>query len=315
MGEKLYDELGKEFVKNGKVLLGHNRKKTIGKLSDETAHPFVIDNRYVFMHNGTLRNHEKLHKTEVDSEALGMHLTRCEGDPGAIEKALADVDGAYACMWIDQEQSKVFLLRNHERPLFVAKTNIGLIIGSEYGFIAAAALRNRVEFKDCKAIETDTLYTIDVSGYDCPMKEDKLTVKKSTPLLTFTKGGHTKATGTAGAGTDENEVSKNSFKRIRKAWIGKQIGFFLDDYLPRVANDPTPTEFIVWGEVEAIEFQHKFQGILKNTTEDEVLWTFDSVPVYGQIEDVVYDPKGKSVIFQMSNLSAVPASNVKEMVH
>ena len=74
------------FVTRGKAILGHNRKATIGKTNDDNAHPFVIEDRYVFMHNGTLHSHKHLADVEIDSHALGIHLTKCEGDPKKIEE-------------------------------------------------------------------------------------------------------------------------------------------------------------------------------------------------------------------------------------
>jgi len=54
-----------QFISNGKALIGHNRKKTIGTIKDETAHPFLIDNRFLFMHNATLYSHKHLADSEV----------------------------------------------------------------------------------------------------------------------------------------------------------------------------------------------------------------------------------------------------------
>ena len=67
-------DISKKMWNNAKAMIGHNRKKTIGKIEDATAHPFVVDDEFAMVHNGTLFGHAQLAKTEVDSEALAIVL-------------------------------------------------------------------------------------------------------------------------------------------------------------------------------------------------------------------------------------------------
>lgn len=312
IASKEYGKWLTEGLKDGKVFIGHNRKSTVGKTTDETAHPFMLEkNRFAFIHNGTLRNHEKIHKTEVDSEALGMLLTACEGDVEKLETALSDVEGAYACMWIDQHKKKLYMLRNFERPLYIAETSIGYIIGSEYGFIAAACVRNKVEFKGAKLIDTDTLITIDLSDYQIAKTEEKLTITKkavATPGPQNTGEGTT-ATNSANTSTfHKGEVSKNQFKKIRKQFIGKSQTFWLDDYNSRVIGGAASLDWLVWGTSELFEFDHICEGLLNNIDEESLLETFDLRPITGTIEDVLYEPDTKQVTFKFKNLSSTVKS-------
>jgi len=117
MYDKQYHEERKGWTKNLKAILGHNRKATMGGRKDEQSHPFLSNDRFVFFHNGTLHSHKHLADTEVDSEALGMHLTVCEGDVDKLATALQKVHGAYACVWYDADKNTIYFLRNEQRTL------------------------------------------------------------------------------------------------------------------------------------------------------------------------------------------------------
>lgn len=290
------------FVTRGKAFLGHNRKSTVGKTNDENAHPFVIDDRYVFMHNGTLHSHKHLADVEIDSHALGIHLTKCEGDPRKIEQALSNVYGAYACVWLDQKLEKVYMLKNKERPLFLAETPQGYMYASEPMFMYAVALRNKTKIDNCKEIENDVLYCFDLTPSGLLKKtEEQLTVKKSTPLavINSTGQGHTKAYSTAfGKG---GELTKNEFKRFQKKYTGTKIGFWMDDYVERSYPDDTG-EWLIWGQAFTLELKHAIQGYLSSITKQDIVSFYDGSLLYGTISDMSYDPKNKSVTIHVDNI-------------
>lgn len=324
---KEYKKLCTDFVRNGKAIIGHNRKATIGKIDDDTAHPFVIDDvdgkaRFAFIHNGTLRNHEKLteEKTDVDSEALGMVLTRALGDPQALEKELDNVQGAYACMWIDQETEKLYAVRNKERPLYLAKTVYGIIFSSEPGFVVAACSRANTKVDEIKLIDEHTLYSVDLTTANLTMTEDKLTVKKSVPLsytTVVTKGGGANSTRKF-----QGEVSKNLFKKIRANYIGTTMGFWMDDYRAPASdsscaiNKPVD-EWVIWGsDPDKIKFEHKCVGKISGMDESSLVWVCDSIPLYGKVEDVLYDQQTKSITFMLGECTmATPSQSSNHDVH
>lgn len=300
------------FVARGKAILGHNRKSTVGKTNDENAHPFVIDDRYVFMHNGTLHTHKHLADVEIDSHALGIHLTKCEGDPKKIEEALSNVYGAYACVWLDQKLEKVYLLKNKERPLFVAETTAGLIYASEPMFIYATALRNKLKVDKCTEIDNDTLYTIDVSKYGHDVKEDKLTVKKSTPPtqkqhggsgVTDTKGSFLTSGVNVGKG---GKLSKNEFKRFQKQAIGKRIWFWMDDYVER--NYPNDDgNWLIWGQSLSLQDTHNISAYLSGVSRNNLIDFYDGALLEATIDDVKY-ADNKSIDIYVTNV--VPCKKV-----
>ncbi len=104
-------------VNNGRVMIGHNRKATMGVVNSANAHPFHEDN-IVLVHNGTLRGgHKQLADTEVDSHAV-CHAFAEKG----AEEVLKTLDAAFAFIWWDIEANKLYAVRNDERPLNLVQT-------------------------------------------------------------------------------------------------------------------------------------------------------------------------------------------------
>ncbi len=292
------------FVSRGKALLGHNRKATVGKTNDTNAHPFIIDDRYVFMHNGTLHSHKHLADVEIDSHALGIHLTKCEGDPRKIEEALSTVYGAYACVWLDQKLEKIYMLKNKERPLYLAEALPGYIYASEPMFVYAAALRNKTKVESCKEIENDTLYTFDVSKYGCEMTKEVLTIKKAQPLASKTGGqGHKGGTTAANSmvyGKKGGELSKNEFKKFQKRVTGNKIWFWMDDYVERSYPDDDGN-WLIWGQSLSVKFSHSISGYVSGVPKTDLKYFWDGSLLEGTVESVTYDEKNKSASIHVSS--------------
>lgn len=329
MATKQYGGLMADFIKDGKALIGHNRKATVGKITDETSHPFLINEKneggyiedtpgYMFMHNGTLRNWDKLVegvKTEVDSEMLGHLLAGCNGDKDKIQEALGNVHGAYACIWFDQTQDNMYIVRNSERPLIMGITAFGVLVSSEIGIMAAAAQRNNCKIEKFVPVDAEVLYSISLEkNSKAEVTEEKLTIKKSMPLTSTSagRGARTKRT-TSGAKFvgigEEGDVSKNYFKRLRAEYIGSSMGFWLVDFEPRVIGDAACKDWLVFGENEDdYLFSHKFQGVVTGLTEEDLLLQSDT-PYFGVVEEVIYNKDDKSVTFIMKKVKPIATSN------
>ncbi len=221
--DKEYTAARNSFLSTGKALLGHNRKATVGGKKDDNAHPFVFDDRYVFFHNGTLNNHRKLADTEVDSEALGMHLTKCNGDVEAIATLLEQITGAYACVWYDAELHKVYFLRNHERPLNIIKFKDGrMAYASEAWMAIGPCSRNYMQVDEVVALQPRYLYSIDLKE-TVPKLLSEEVPKKAIPSVTHTStviGGITK---------HMVGIGKRQVKTVLNHVKTNYVGFFIDD--------------------------------------------------------------------------------------
>lgn len=307
-----WDEIRRDFVKQGKALIGHNRKKTVGENTEEAAHPFVIKDgddkeRYAFVHNGTLSNFYYLNNnlsdimeeigvdeytlptTKVDSELLGLLLTRCEGDAKKIETILGYVQGAYACMWVDQKEEVLYIVKNHERPLFIAELGFMSFICSETGFMASASNRHGVKLgENLKAIDNETLYSIDLSSHGLKKVEEKLTIKKSQPHGKVTHAATPKAggktTSATSTTTEKARITKKSFRGWKKNIIGKVITFYADDYM--AYREPLEDgDWVLFGECRPIPFRNNVNVILmgKNLSKEALENWYYETTLYGTV--------------------------------
>ena len=306
--DKDYVTESKQFIQTGKALLGHNRKATIGGRKDENAHPFVFDDRYVFFHNGTLNNHKQLADTEVDSEALGMHLTKCNGDVEAIAELLERVKGAYACVWYDADKHTLYLLRNSERPLSVLHFENGTMAYASEAWIAAGpAQRNYLKVKEITHLLPHTLYSVDLKQM-VPILQSETLPKKATPSITHTAtviGGITKQI--VGLGKRQVKATLNHIKT-------NYVGFFIDDAQCSIL-DPNPAEV----------YQHIFSGthddypgvIFKFTAED--LFPYEAEEMLGRYVSAIYDAhhfsKGNVLEVWVTKPVWKPSKPIQQAVH
>lgn len=108
-----------EVVESGmhSAFIGHCRHKTVGLVSVQNAHPFDFEDEGIIgVHNGTLTryNHLDGHSHQkVDSEVLYGHLAK-HGPENTFDK----IDGAWACVWWDNNAETVNFIRNKQRPLW-----------------------------------------------------------------------------------------------------------------------------------------------------------------------------------------------------
>ena len=103
-----------------KVIVGHCRHATAGKVSATNAHPFDFEN-VIGVHNGTLeytwRRGTNSSGFDVDSEWLYSRINEV-----GVEDALNDIDkaGAWALTFWNKERKTLNFIRNKKRPLVFA---------------------------------------------------------------------------------------------------------------------------------------------------------------------------------------------------
>ena len=313
----------------GKALIGHNRKKTIGAVSDETAHPFVVDGKFAMVHNGTLYNHKTLANTVVDSEALTIHLSsvlNADYSKEKLEEALGKVSGAYAIAAYNQDTHKVYLTRNKERPLAILETADGWFWASEGAMLYWILNRNGINWGNNKVenIKENCLVVIDLETNTLTM-EDYVPKKAIPPTPTKVVGGPTitvtvtkTPTNTViPVTTSPSRLSKNEFKRIKRRYMGGSILMYAQDYLeknfPRTLADGE-NEIILLGDCEVFQFDHSIQA------EFDI---YDSIPgvnaltdtyYAGKVLDMTYEASRGYVMITLGELRMIPPS-VKRFKH
>jgi len=149
------------FAGSSRILLGHNRYATQGKVNKLNAHPFDFDD-LCGVHNGTLSNKYDLddHRLfDVDSENL-YHCIQKNG----LENTMRIVQGAWALVWWDKVDNTINFLRNKERPLYYALTEDKVMTwASEEWMIEIALDRAGIKRHDVQEFEVGMLYSVSVA--------------------------------------------------------------------------------------------------------------------------------------------------------
>jgi hypothetical protein len=296
---------------DGRAMIGHNRKKTMGSIDDESAHPFVVNGEFAMVHNGTLYNHQALAKTTVDSEALAIHLHKAFEDENCVatlESALGDVQGAYAVAIYDQRHNVVRLLRNKDRPMCIVETDNAWYFGSEAGMLLWILSRNGYNMQTHKLelVPEHVLLTIDLDNNT--LNREVLVPKKPyTPIKTITK------THTGGATTNfgKDGLSKNAFKRFRRKLINTKVEWWCEDFIE--TNYPKTIEegeesLTLMGVCDEMLIDHMLSTVinykdlcLTHTDLTDRLWT-------GVVDDMFYDVKSKRVSINLRDALPLPVS-------
>lgn len=167
-----YKDIRSSMSARGKFFVGHNRAATRGTVNDKNAHPFWVDDKIVLVQNGTYKGSHKHHKdVEVDTEAIAHVIAENED----VEVALNKINAAYALVWYNVKQAKLNLIRNAERPLYLAVTKSGSIwFASEAATLLYAAHRHDVKFDEKPyMMDEHTLVTMAIEGRSSFKLEDK----------------------------------------------------------------------------------------------------------------------------------------------
>ena len=307
-------KIAKDMWRDGKAYIGHNRKSTIGKTTDENAHPFVVNDEFAMVHNGTLFNHRELANTTVDSEALAIHLHKAfEADEyrEPVEEALGKVYGAYAVAMYDQRKNAVRVLRNKERPMCYVETANAWYFASEGAMLFWILTRNGYAAKDVtiKNLNEHTLLTFDLDKNTAT--EEVLVPKKIIAPTKITPTLEKKYTGDISKATYDEGLSKNSYKKFRKNLIGKKLEWWCDDFVeanyPKTFEDGE-TAALLMGVCDSLLIDHTVAAEvdikelnLLGTELTERLWT-------GMVRDMSYDPKTKRVSLRLIDCLPLPVS-------
>lgn len=145
LASKEYKAFKPEMIASGKFVVGHNRAATRGNITDQNAHPFWVDDKIVLVQNGTYKgDHSHLKNTEVDTEAVAHVISETAG----VAEALQKINASYALVWYNADTKELNLIRNAERPLFIAEFyGSGLVFASEAPMIEYAARRADIPLK------------------------------------------------------------------------------------------------------------------------------------------------------------------------
>ena len=300
------------LYQTGCAAIGHNRAKTIGENKDENAHPFVVDDTFAMVHNGTLRNHKLFHDTTVDSEALAMLFKAAMDEENyvqALSEATWKVNGAYACVWFDQKRRQIGVVRNKERPLHIIECEKSILISSEVGLATWIAERNNVKVVSVSPVKEDVLYLFDVSKGGALMEEFPLSVKpipvvvKATPIaITMNK--------VLAVPLGIDSTSKNRFKRLRNKWVGKRLPFCMDDWVEKNYPAEGGPEILLLGSCGKVEefktISHSAKGVVNLNDLNLTLKSLDmQIKWSGVVQSMEYHAQQKQIVLLFDDLKPV----------
>ena len=139
-------EYQKETKQYNRLMIGHNRAATKGKVNNKNAHPFQ-HGPITLVHNGTLWRFKHLVKEkefDTDSETI----TKAIANEG-IEELWKKLDGAAQLVWWNSDELTLNFLGNEKRSFWYAKAKSGdvVIFASEDWMIEVAAKRNKIELE------------------------------------------------------------------------------------------------------------------------------------------------------------------------
>lgn len=188
--KKCKDILQEAFMR-GRFLFGHNRKATLGEVTDENAHPFIYKD-IILIHNGTITDHKKHANTSSDSNAITI-LIQEKG----YKQALKEIEGAFALVWYNVTEKNLYLVRNDKRPLNIIETDDSWYISSEAALADWIINRESYYFttkkvKNTFSLKPGTLYKIDLNETNKIEEESvsfftKTLQKKPVPTGVVTK--------------------------------------------------------------------------------------------------------------------------------
>lgn len=185
------------------ALVGHNRAATLGQKTDKNAHPFISGDT-VCVHNGTIYNHLALANTETDSEAITINLnTRKHTD------VLEDINGAFALIWYNAKEKKIYAARNKERPLWILETDSFDMLGSEPKLLEWILNRNSNLDINAKYLQTEHIYVWDLNFLNQGYLDVIAYEKKKIPIQNTKK--HTAIISTSLIKNQNCEVYPNVF--------------------------------------------------------------------------------------------------------
>lgn len=157
-----------------KVLIGHTRKATVGGISKYTAHPFNYGN-VTGVHNGTL-DHWRWKDLPCGPEATDSATLYKSISEIGLRETIEQIAGAWACVYYDESDKTVNIVRNKERTLFycMSKDYKRLLWASEPWMLFVAVARSNFDMADLAGkgeegkfvlpFEADNWYKIKVAG-------------------------------------------------------------------------------------------------------------------------------------------------------
>ena len=135
--------------------IGHTRWATHGGVTEGNAHPHISHGELALVHNGIIENHEQQRErlralgyafeSQTDTEVIAhlIHYYRAQGDSllAALQKAVRELDGAYAIAVIDKRDPERMVAARMGCPLLVGLGDGENFVASDVSAIVSSTRR------------------------------------------------------------------------------------------------------------------------------------------------------------------------------
>lgn len=180
-----------------KVLMGHNRFATRGKINAVNAHPYWTG-RILGAHNGTLdhiclKDLAKNQEAETDSEQIMLSVHELDG---SITETIALMEGAWALSIYDEADNSINLVRNEKRPLYycMSESKKTLYWASESWMLAGVLDRNGIKRRPIVLLEPDRILSwVIPNSREVFREEPTITVAEGKQRVNFPSPAHNEA--------------------------------------------------------------------------------------------------------------------------
>lgn len=161
-----------DYIYDGSVRLvaGHARAATIGKVTMENAHPFDIGN-IIGMHNGSVRGLVSESRGDVTDSQVIMEMIDQDGIDDAIEE-IDRLRGAYALVYCNKKEQTINFIRNNDRPLsYMRGLGNCLFWASEKGMLQFIKDRASGHFDEIHSFNPGVLHSIKIGSTDIKRRQ------------------------------------------------------------------------------------------------------------------------------------------------
>ncbi len=142
---KMLQEALDEQPTHGRIGIAHTRWATHGVPSERNAHPHISGEGLAIVHNGIIENHEALRRelqglgyvftsetdTEVVAHRIHHHLKREPDLLAAVRATVAELEGAYALVVIDEHHPDRLILARMGCPVVIGLSENGNYVASD----------------------------------------------------------------------------------------------------------------------------------------------------------------------------------------
>ena len=166
--------------------IGHTRWATHGGVTEGNAHPHVSHGEIALVHNGIIENHEQQRErlralgyafeSQTDTEVVAhlIHHYRSQGATllGALQSAVAELDGAYAIAVIDKRDPTRMVAARMGCPLLVGLGDGENFVASDVSAIVSSTRRVIfLEEGDTAELTREAVQVFDAEGHPALREE------------------------------------------------------------------------------------------------------------------------------------------------